>query len=216
MTIRSGILAGILLGCALGGPPPVAAQRGPGQDEFSRRYGVIVERNIFTRDRGRRNQPTPTRQESRPAPVVPEKSYVLRGVSLWGSEYIAFVENTRYGETHMYRVGNTILEGKITRITLDSIEVAKGTETTTVQLGNDLTGQVAGSALTLQELISRTERTAASPDAAGPDAETADTAPAAAPAAGTETGTGTATGTGADADDILRQLLERRKKELQQ
>ena len=159
-------------------------------------YGVILERNIFSRERGRREPETPRVERNVPPPPPPQKNYVLIGISRWGEEYIAFVENTRYGDTQIYRIGNTVADMKIKHITLDNIELQKDAKTITIQIGSDLTGGEHTSGLTLEELIDRT----------------AQTPPALPPAESTEPVT-----TGSqDTDDILKKLMERRKKELEQ
>jgi len=205
MKKRYWILGMIVLACWLDSDWGMAQRRSDRYSRESRRgddsgfmshYGLILERNIFTRDRGRR-EPEPSRAERNVPPPPPvQKSYVLTGISRWGEEYIAFVENTRYGDTQMYRLGNTVADMKIKHITLDAIELEKDTQTITIQIGSDLTGGARTSSFTMQELIDRT----------------AEAAPSPLPAESTEPAT---TGT-ADTDDILKKLLERRKKELEQ
>ena len=163
---------------------------------FMSQYSLILDRNVFTRNRGRKEPDIPRVERNVPPPPPIQKSYVLIGISRWGEEYIAFVENNRYGDTQMYRIGNPVAEMKIKRITLDSIELEKGTKTITIQIGSDLTGGAQTSPLTIQELIDRAE-------GAGPSISASERI---------ETST---TGT-ADTDDVLKKLMERRKKELEQ
>jgi hypothetical protein len=169
-------------------------ERRGGDSGFMNQYGLILERNIFTHERGRREPETPRVERSAPPPV--QKSYVLIGISRWGEEYIAFVENTRYGDTQMCRIGNTVADMKIKHITLDALELEKDAKTITIQIGSDLMGGARDSSLSVQDLIDRTEEAASSTS----------------PAESTEPAT---TGS-ADTDDILKKLLERRKKELEQ
>jgi len=205
MKKRYWILAMIVLACWLYSDLGMAQRRSDrysresrrgGDSGFMSQYGLILERNIFTRDRGRREPEPSSAERNVPPPPPVQKSYVLIGISRWGEEYIAFVENTRYGDTQMYRIGNTVAEMKIKHITLDAIELEKDTKTITIQIGSDLTGGAQTSSFTMQELIDRTE----------------DAAPSTPPAENAEPAT---TGT-ADADDILKKLMERRKKELEQ
>ncbi len=176
-------------------------ERRGGDSGFMNQYGLILERNIFTRDRGRR-EPEPSRVERNVAPPPPpQKSYVLIGISRWGDEYIAFVENTRYGDTQMYRIGNTVAEMKIKHITLDNIELEKDAKTITIQVGSDLTGGAQTSSLTMQDLLN-------------PVGESAPSSPASGIAGATKTEPAPTDST--DTDDILKKLMERRKKELEQ
>ena len=167
-----------------------------GDSGFMGQYGLILERNIFTRDRGRREPEAPRVVRTAPPPPPVQKSYVLIGISRWGEEYIAFVENSRYGDTQMYRIGNTVADMKIKQITLDTVELEKDTDTITIQIGSDLTGGAQASSLTVQELIDRMEE-------AGPLIPTTE-------------GAVPATTGSADTEDILQKLLERRQKELEQ
>lgn len=86
------------------------------QRYFREHYGVIAQRNIFSR-----NRPTERRRE-RISPVQPEQRYMLVGIvrlEEWESDkgpYAAYVENGRLGTTLRVYVGESIASGKITRI----------------------------------------------------------------------------------------------------
>ena len=175
------------------------AQRQPKDNGFWDKYSMIVERNIFTRDRGKGKEPDSVQEQKQVAPAA-GKSYVLRGITLWGQEYIAFFENSSYGETQMYRIGDSVEGGKIKNITLDHVEVENETQVVTIKIGNDLTGETASSPLTLGEFINRLEET----EPSAPAEENSGVQGAEPAKAEPE-----------DTDDILKKLMERRNNELQ-
>ena len=175
------------------------AQRQPEDNGFWDKYSMIVERNIFTRDRGKGKEPDSVQEQKQVAPAA-GKSYVLRGITLWGQEYIAFFENSSYGETQMYRIGDSVEGGKIKNITLDHVEVENETQVVTIKIGNDLTGETASSPLTLGEFINRLEET----EPSAPAEENSGVQGAEPAKAEPE-----------DTDDILKKLMERRNNELQ-
>jgi len=198
MKVRLGILVILMLVITIW-LDFVRAQRQPDDNGFLGKYSVIVERNIFTRDRGKRKEPDSAQEQKQAAPAA-GKSYILRGITLWGREYIAFFENSRYGATQMYRIGDPVEDVKIKNITLDHVEVENETQVVTIKIGDDLTGETASSPLTLNELIYRLEEIKPSAptdeNSGAQGAEPAKTEPE-------------------DTDDILKKLMERRNNELQ-
>ncbi len=174
------------------------AQRQPDVNGFRDKYSMIVERNIFTRDRGKRREPESVQGQKQVAPPI-GKSYVLRGISIWGREHIAFFENVRYGATQMYRVGDSVEGGKIKKITLDHVEVENETRVVTIKVGDDLAGETASSPLTLGEFVDRLEETEPSASVEK-NSDTQEVAP-------TKTEP-------EDTEDILEKLMERRNQEL--
>lgn len=153
-------------------------------------YKVIVDRNMFSRQRGAAER----RQRDAEREVVtvpdPESYYRLRGIAQENGIFIAFVEDTRRSETLKLRQGNTVARGSIESLDLDSIVFRIEDRTITVAIGQDLLG--GHGAVTMNELMQWT-----------PAPSTATGGQPATPAAPT----------GAEAD-ILRQLMERRKQEL--
>jgi len=153
-------------------------------------YKVIVDRNMFSRQRGAAER----RQRDAEREVVtvpdPESYYRLRGIAQENGTFIAFVEDTRRSETLKLRQGNTVARGSIESLDLDSIVFRMEDRTITVAIGQDLLG--GHGAVTMSELMQWTP-TPSTPTSGQP------TTPAAP--------------TGAEAD-ILRQLMERRKQEL--
>lgn len=166
----------------------------PQQDETSPenpwdKYEVIMERNMFSRQRGPRQRP---QSEDRPEVVVPnpESYFKFNGVVQEDGTFIAFVEDTRSGTVLKLREGDQVARGVIKTLTLDSLEYQMPERTFTIQLGFDLEG--GRGAVTMDELMEYSETTAAAPTGE---------------AAGTEAPTG-------EAADILQQMLQRRQQEL--
>ena len=102
-------------------------------------YRVLSERNIFVRDRRRprENQSAP----DQPAGIINTDKYlVLTGIGHQGREGIAFVEDTRSGETIRIRTGDPIGNGRIVRITLDYAEYECKENTIRIGIGSSLVG----------------------------------------------------------------------------
>lgn len=165
-------------------------------NNFKDQYHLILDRNIFTRNRGKKPEAPKVKVEAPPPPPV-QKSYVLNGISRWGEEYIAFVEDMRYGGTQMYRIGSTVANMKIKNITLDSVELEKDAKTNTIQIGSNLIGEQQASGLTMQELIDISDGSSIPSTISTESTEPTETE-------------------SMDTDDVLKKLLERRKKELGQ
>ncbi|MDI6450681.1 hypothetical protein [Anaerobaca lacustris] len=150
-------------------------------------YKVIVDRNMFSRQRGaaeRRQRRTEERVVTIPDP---ESYHRLRGIAQENGTFVAFVEDTRSGETLKLRQGDAVARGSIESLDLDSIVYRLEDRTISVVIGQDLLG--GRGAVTMTELLEWTPTSTSAPQ----------TVPA--PPTGNEA-------------DILRQLLERRKQEL--
>jgi hypothetical protein len=104
-------------------------------------YKVISERSVFLRDR----RPRERRAERSAPPVVrpPERDYVLTGVAGQGQERLAFIENTRTGETLRLRRGSEVAGGRITEIAMEHVTFEKNGAGTRVELGLSLGGTSA-------------------------------------------------------------------------
>ena len=106
------------------------------------RYKVMGERNIFLRERSR---PRP-KTEASPAPVrIVERSVVLTGVVRQGETYIAFLEDTRTGETSRLRAGGVVAEGRIVEIDFDGLVFEKDKKAARIGIGNSLDGASSSS-----------------------------------------------------------------------
>ena len=156
-------------------------------------YEVILNRNMFSRQRGDR----PVQRADGPRREVvmpnPESYFRLKGIVQEDGTFIAFLEDTRGNSVLNFRQGDAVARGSIKALTLDSIEYQFGDQVTTIQLGKDLEG--GQGAVTMNELMQFSESAAGVPTEASAE-------PAEAP-------------TG-EAADILRQLMERRKQQLGQ
>ncbi len=159
------------------------------QDSWAK-YEVILERNMFSRQRGFAQR----RDNERDRNVVvpnPESYLLLKGIVQEDGRFIAFIEDTRSSSVLKVRQGDQVARGVIKSLTLDAIEYEFGEQATTVQIGQDLEGGLG--AVTMNELMEFSENPAGASGAQ-------QTAPSEAP-------------TGEEAD-ILKQLMERRKQEL--
>ena len=128
------ILATSVVALAWGGLP---FADGAGPDPKARswdKYKVLIDRNVFCRDRARR--PGPSAASGRPAP--PPESYItLKGVAQVGSRFVAFLEDA-HGGTRRVSVGDEVAGGKIKQITLDGLDFEKAAETKNVAVGGRL------------------------------------------------------------------------------
>ncbi len=159
---------------------------------FRDHYGVISDRNIFSR-----NRPTERRYE-RPRPVQSEQRYMLVGIvrlEEWENDkgpYAAYVEDGRSEKTVRVYVGDSIANGKIARIDEISIDYESGGQTRNIEIGLNLLREnqiVRGEATTMPST---------QPSLAGADGQDS---------------TG-ASGSGGSEADILARLKARREAEL--
>ena len=108
-------------------------------------YKVVVERNIFSRDRGRAGERAATAAPQ--APPRPERYIVLTGVVQRGEELIAFLENTRTGTTSRARIGDAVAQGRLANITLDYVDYESEGQTARIEIGKNLEGGVSAPAI---------------------------------------------------------------------
>jgi hypothetical protein len=188
------IAAALLLGVALW---PVrtdgqAEEQVADQDPWAR-YEIILQRNIFSRNRRPfRLQ----REEERPAEPVtlpdPESYYLLKGIVQEDGAFIAFVEDKRDGSVLRLREGDRVARGTVESFSLDGLAYRMEEEVTRVMLGSDLQGGYG--AVTATDLMDWSG-TSATP------------APA---------GSGETPAPSADEAEILRRLMEQRRQQLGQ
>jgi len=128
-----------LAGALLIGWPAAASDENQGGPQASwEQYQVLVERNIFSRQRGRVSEP---RLDTTPPPAAPPERYVvLKGVLKRGDQHTAFLENVRTGIVTRARAGDAVLDGQVQSITLDGIEYVKNDSTAAVRIGQNLEG----------------------------------------------------------------------------
>ena len=178
-----------------------------GENGFYQKYGILVERNIFSRNRSRKAD----KRDENPKTIVQRSAheeFILRGISRWSKEYVAFLENTRDGQTKMYRIGDSVAEGKIKNITLDYVEFEIKKNVKKVEIGKNMQGEIYTPSVTFDDLINQTETLSDQVETSSDRAKTS-----------SEPATTTNSDAGAESseeqNDILKKLLERRKGELQ-
>jgi len=169
----------------------------PAQQDSWTAFKVIVERNMFSRQRGRRVEQDRTDQVRTPAVLSPESYYVLKGVAQEDGEFVAFLEDTQRGQTLRVRKGDSVARGIVKALTLDTIEYQSGERTTTVAMGYDLEGGRGAVTLTQMYELSQTYSTTPQQPAAQP-ANSSGQAPE------------------GDEAEILKQLMERRQQQVGQ
>jgi hypothetical protein len=199
-------LLGGILGFMLAVWPTVA----PGQDSTGQPrqeplgqdpwvvFKVIVERNMFSRQRGVRVE-RPDRndggtQTPPPAPN-PESYYLLKGIVQEDGAFMAFVEDKRSGDILRLHEGDAVARGSIKSLNLDSLEYELEQRIVVVTMGHDLEG--GQGTVTMADLLDGLQGSSSLTTA-----ERQGGSPAPQP-------------TGAEAD-ILKQLMERRQQQLGQ
>jgi len=188
------ILSVVVLGGVAALAPAVGlAQETQKPEDPWNKYEMILERNMFSRQRGPRVREQRNDERREVAMPNPESYFRLRGIVQEDGRFIAFVEDTRSNSVLKLHQGDNVARGTITGLTLDTVEYQLGDQVSTVRLGYDLEG--GQGAVTMNELM-QWSQTATTP-----------AAPSAAPASEAPTG---------EAADILKQLLERRRQELGQ
>jgi hypothetical protein len=155
------------------------------------KYDIILRRNIFSRNR-QVFRPRQFREERRVVVPNPESYFRLRGITQEDGTFVAFLEDTRTNVVLRLRAGDSVARGAIKSLSLDSLEYQLDERTVTVFMGQDLEG--GQGAITASELAQWSE-TAASLSEAPPAGET--------PLQPT-----------GDEADLLRQLMERRRQQL--
>ncbi|MBN2449082.1 MAG: hypothetical protein JXR77_01755 [Lentisphaeria bacterium] len=186
--------------------------------EIPEAYRVLVQRNVFDPHRGPVVSRAPTEQRSVPPPI-PTESTTLVGVAILNDAAAALFAGTRAGLAGTRRPGDDMEIGRLEAVTTDGVTVtARDGSTLRLDVGQTLSRRVG-------EAWRLTDGTHAPPSAAsfpGPGTSpagvspttsgtpAADTrGPAAAPAAAPSS-----TESAAGADEILKRMLERRKREL--
>lgn len=141
------------------------------------KFAVMVQRSIFSRDRGRPGSGQPDRPTTtRAAPLTAEQNVVFAGVLRVGDAYAAFIENQTTRSTNVVHVGESLARGKVSEITLDSLTYEANGVTRRVEVGQNMAGeQPSAVATTATTSPAGDVASGAQPPAGG------DVAPAAAP-----------------------------------
>ena len=186
----------ILLAIALGFIMTLWPQSGFSQDTTTpkqdawKNYQIILQRNIFSRQRGPRVDRSRSQQMVTPPPPNPESYYVLKGIVQENGVFIAFIEDTQRGQILRVREGDSVARGKVKTFNLDTVEYHFEDRTVTVAMGYDLEG--GRGTITFNQMYEMSQ--AYSPTS--------------------QEGTKESSSPSADEAEILKQLMERRQQQL--
>jgi hypothetical protein len=132
-------------------------------------YRLILSRNIFSRNRtapGREPRGGFARTQR---PPQPEGFLILRGVGMQDNLRIAFLEDSRSGQSYRVAAGKALGGGVIQSVSLDGVDFVMNGVTRNITVGETLTGVPAGSVATSsQPASSSAGLTAAASQAAPP------------------------------------------------
>lgn len=125
---------------AMGAPPATQPEPIliPTPRPMSRQYQLPPDRTIFVKGRLASDGSGGTTRPGGPA--RPEETLVFSGVTETDYQILAFIEDTASGKIRQLQEGDSIASGKITDITLDSLEFEAGDKTTLVHVGQNLLG----------------------------------------------------------------------------
>lgn len=155
-------------------------------------FQIILQRNIFSRQRG----PLLQRRPVTTRPVItrnPESYLLLKGIVQEGGTFIAFIENTQNNTVLRLREEQSIARGTVKNFTLDSIEYQLEDKTVIVVLGRDLEGGLGTLSMNRLLELSATTSSSGDPNTAAEEAIPSE-----------------------EEAEILRKLMEQRKQQLGQ
>jgi hypothetical protein len=207
----------ILAAAGAGAATPALAQpssrQGASEQSFRDKYGVLTERNIFSRART-----SPSRRREAPPPPVerppdPEDLVVLTGTVQQGPARLAFVEER--GRTIKVREGDEIARGKVGKIGFNVLEFEKDGKKVVVAIGKSFSGKEPSSR-SRGESEPRRSSSPAAADTSASSSSAPSTASAEAPASGQEPPKAEAKSeSSGGASDILERMRRRRLEEEQ-
>lgn len=123
---------------------PGNAGAAPGEEKSGPKgWEIILENNIFLRDRGRRPEPPPEppreiiRVEPPPAPVY-RRTMVLTGLARDERGYLAFFENPETGRVTRVREGEIFLHGEIAGLSLNGALYLENEKSRVVGVGEKI------------------------------------------------------------------------------
>lgn len=125
------------------------------------RYEVLIQRNIFSKNRGRPRgeERTEKPKDSPPPPPSPESEIQLIGIVQKDGELAAFFENRKTGAVQSTKTGDSIARGKIAAITLDSVEYVLEESRSIISIGKNLEGGIATSVAVPPEAATSASKT---------------------------------------------------------
>jgi hypothetical protein len=167
-------------------PPATAAPVGPllTPRQITREFYPVLSRSIFIKgrqevidsgsfsDHSRDSTPSTTYASTGPssAPAVwtPESTLVFNGASDTNGQIVAFIENTGLNTIGRFHVGDAVAQGKLSALTLDSLDYQVASHVTHVLLGQNLQG-LDMQVLTTQPVSSTTAPTTSGSPGGGAD-----------------------------------------------
>jgi hypothetical protein len=162
-----------------------------------RDFNLLVSRSVFVHGpqrifEGPEVPPTTQPGNSSFQPSRPERTLLFNGSTRTEGEWVAFIEDTVASRVLKLKVGEPIARGKVTAITLSSLNYDANGKSTLVAIGQNLDGESAAPSST-------------QPSLAG--------APSTGPG-GSQGGPGASPGLSGPANDMLERLRQKRLKEL--
>jgi len=129
-------------------------------------YQIVITRNIFSKSRTALEMPTQARHtnDGRSAAPKAEDCLTLTGVVERGGVCVAFLEDSRTGETNLVTVGGAIADGVLRSVSFDQVEYVSSTRTRLVKVGQTLGDTPSTQPTTTQS----TTGPATEPSSAGP------------------------------------------------
>ena len=170
---------------------------------FEQSYQGILRNNIFSRYRKPYVEPQLREQPVKAPPPPPEETYyVLTGITREGDKPVAFIEYNQQGHADRYYVGSKVARGHIQAMSLDGLDY--------VSTGSDPNQEVVTHVVVGQNLLGSISSTSSSGSGydEGSRRQSVSSRPQSAPAPNNAS-TGDA-----NTSDLLKQLMERRQREL--
>ena len=158
-------------------------------------YQIILQRNMFSRQRGPIRQTQPGERPSAVVTPNPESYFLLKGIVQEGDKFIAFLEDNRSNGVLRLREGDSVARGVVKNFTLDSIEYQLDGRTISVPLGRDLEG--GRGAVTINRMLELSATSTAT-------------------ATGSQKGASAEPAPSGDEAEIMKKLMEQRKQQLGQ
>jgi len=106
------------------------------------RYQLLIQKNIFDKERGDKERERKEKGETKNAPPPPKEQadVVLVGVVLQDGKPLGILENRKSGKIARVKPGDKYLEGEVTEISIDKLTYTLKGESLVVTLGKNLEG----------------------------------------------------------------------------
>lgn len=115
-------------------------QRSREPDALQSEYGVLLDNNIFLRNRGR--QPSPPTSRPAAPPLTREQTLILTGIVLEEGQFRAYFEDTRSNSIVRVAEGDEIANGTIDQIMIDAVAYETADGLRWIDIGHDLTASI--------------------------------------------------------------------------